>query len=74
MNAHLAKSAKFGLHWIAIPTIAIAMNLWPTLSSGLEKLQVDAGDTLLNLYFLEHAYQHLAGISIFAPEQSSTRP
>lgn len=46
------------LHWVLIPTIAVGMTLWPTLSSGLGRLQNDAGDTMLNLYFLEHAFQH----------------
>jgi hypothetical protein len=56
-------------HWIAIPAIAVAMTLWPTFSSGLSELQYDAGDTLLNLYFLEHAYQHFSRFHILQPER-----
>ena len=51
-----------------IPCIAVAMALWPSLSSGLERLQIDPGDTLLNLYFLEHAYQHFTSERIFNPD------
>ena len=51
-----------------IPCIAVAMALWPSLSSGLERLQTDPGDTLLNLYFLEHAYQHFTSERIFNPD------
>ena len=57
------------LHWLLIPGIAIGMILWPTFSSGLESLQYDPGDTLLNLYFLEHAYQHLSKLNLAATEQ-----
>lgn len=61
--------AGFGLHWILIPVIAVAMTLWPTISSGLDKLQTDPGDTLLNLYILEHAYQHFSQPHFFNPKE-----
>jgi hypothetical protein len=57
------------LHWLAIPSLAIVMTLWPTLSSGLEQFQTDPGDTLLNLYFLEHAYKHFIDFQILKPAQ-----
>ena len=50
-----------GFHWLALPITAITNLLWPTLSSGLQKLQFDPGDTLLNLYFLEHNTRYLFG-------------
>ena len=56
------------VHWFAIPCAAITMTLWPTLSSGLAKLQYDPGDSLLNLYFLEHAFQHFTSTEFFHPE------
>jgi hypothetical protein len=56
------------LHWALIPMIAVSMSLWPSLSSGLERLQFDAGDTLLNLYFLEHAFQHFTGTTTLNPD------
>lgn len=62
-------TAQQCFHWIAIPAIAVAMTLWPTFSSGLSELQYDAGDTLLNLYFLEHAYQHFSEFNILHPER-----
>ena len=68
-NKQFIKAAHFGLHWLLIPAIAVTMTLWPTLSSGLEQLQTDPGDTLLNLYFLEHAYQHFTGSNIIRPDQ-----
>ena len=43
------------------------MTLWPTLASGLRQLQTDPGDTLLNLYFLEHAYHHFKHLEILKP-------
>jgi len=52
------------LHWIFIPWIAVSMSLWPSLSSGIERLQTDPGDTLLNLYFMEHAYKHFTSAAI----------
>ena len=57
------------LHWAIVPVIATAMTLWPTLSSGLEKLQTDPGDTLLNLYFLEHAYKHFIDFQVLKPAE-----
>lgn len=68
-NKQVTQAACFGLHWLLIPAIAVTMTLWPTVSSGLEQLQTDAGDTLLNLYFLEHAYQHFTGSTILNPDQ-----
>lgn len=56
------------LHWIFIPWIAVSMSLWPSLSSGIERLQTDPGDTLLNLYFLEHAYKHFTSAAIVNPD------
>ncbi len=35
----------------------VVMVFYPTLSSGFQSMQVDAGDTLLNHYFLEHLFQ-----------------
>lgn len=61
--------ARRCLHWAIVPGIAIVVTLWPTLSTGLERLQTDPGDTLLNLYFLEHAFQHFAGLNILQPEK-----
>ena len=54
-------------NWIFVPCIAIVMSLWPTLSTGLEKLQTDPGDTVLNLYFLEHAFRHFTSLNILQP-------
>ena len=59
--------SKQCIHWGLIPLVAIAMTLWPTLSSGLRQLQTDPGDTLLNLYFLEHAYHHFKSLEILKP-------
>jgi hypothetical protein len=64
----IAKSAKTALHWLLIPLTAVAITLWPTLSSGVAVLQTDPGDTLLNHYFLEHAYQHVRDGQLFNPE------
>ena len=64
----LIKPAKTTFHWLLIPVAAIFITLWPTLSSGLELLQTDPGDTLLNHYFLEHAYQHIRDGQILNPE------
>ena len=61
--------AKSLLHWLIVPSIATSMLLWPTYSSGLAILQTDPGDTLLNAYFLEHAFQHFTSIKIFNPSQ-----
>ena len=65
MSIRSFHALKISLHWVLIPSIAIAMSLWPTLSNGLEKLQPDPGDTILNIYFLEHAYRHFTTINIF---------
>ena len=67
-NNQFNKAVHFGFHWLVVPAIAVIMTLWPTLSSGLEQLQTDAGDTLLNLYFLEHAYQHFTGPNLLSPD------
>lgn len=45
------------------------MLLWPTLSSNIETLQSDPGDTLLNAYILEHAYKHFTSLSILNPSK-----
>ena len=66
-SSPLAKLPHLFFHWAFIPLLAIGMTLWPTLSSGLSKLQTDPGDTLLNLYFLEHAYNHFKEGGIFNP-------
>ena len=63
-----AKPAKTALHWLLIPLAAVAITLWPTLSSGVAVLQTDPGDTLLNHYFLEHAYQHVRDGHLLNPE------
>ena len=68
MNQRIG-AAKSLLHWLIVPFIATSMLLWPTYSSGLETLQRDPGDTLLNAYFLEHAFQHLTSSNIFNPGQ-----
>lgn len=60
-------SSHLIVHWLGIPALAIAMTLWPSLSSGLAQFQTDPGDTLLNLYFLEHAYRHFIDFQIFTP-------
>lgn len=63
------RATQHVLHWACIPVIAVATTLWPTLSSGLENLQTNPGDTLLNLYFLEHAYAHFTGPTIWQPDK-----
>ena len=60
--------SRRGIHWILIPLLALLITLWPTLSSGLTHLQSDPGDTLLNHYFLEHAYQHVRDGQLFNPD------
>jgi hypothetical protein len=67
MSLRFKSSSCLFFHWLAIPALAIAMTLWPTLSSGLAQFQTDPGDTLLNLYFLEHAYRHFIDFQIFTP-------
>ena len=57
------------IHWLVVPIIATSMIMWPTYSSGLETLNPDPGDTLLNAYLLEHAFQHLTSLRIFSPEK-----
>ena len=56
------------LHWVLVPCFAVAMSLWPTLSTGLEQLQTDPGDTVLNLYFLEHAFRHFTSLNVLKPD------
>jgi len=68
MNQKISATKSF-LHWLIVPFIATSMVLWPTYSSGLETLQTDPGDPLLNLYFLEHAFQHFTSSNIFHPSQ-----
>ena len=65
---YILKDPSKYIHWLALPALAVISSLWPTLSTGIEKLQFDAGDTLLNLYFLEHAYQHFINFNIFKPD------
>jgi hypothetical protein len=67
-NQALKAQLQSLLHWALIPWIAVSASLWPSLFSGLERLQVDAGDTLLNLYFLEHAYKHFTSATILRPD------
>ena len=55
--------------WIVIPSVAICMTLWPALSTGLERMPVYPGDTLLNVYFLEHAFQHLTEGNLLNPDK-----
>ncbi|QNJ18525.1 putative membrane protein [Synechococcus sp. A18-25c] len=69
INIQIIKAAHLVLHYLIVPAIAVTMTLWPTLSSGLEQLQTDPGDTLLNLYFLEHAFQHFSGPNSLNPDQ-----
>lgn len=52
-----------------LPLVATLMVLWPSFSSGLSRLQTDPGDTLLNLYFLEHAYKHFTTSNIISPDK-----
>ena len=68
MNQRIS-TAKSLVHWMIVPLIATSMVLWPTYSSGLAILQADPGDTLLNAYFLEHAFKHFTSINIFNPSQ-----
>ncbi len=56
------------LHWFVIPFLAVALVLWPIVYSNLNLLLNNAGDPLLNLYFLEHAIKHLTSSNIFNPE------
>ena len=63
----LKDNSKY-IHWLALPALAVIASLWPTLFTGIERLQFDAGDTLLNLYFLEHAYQHFINFNILKPD------
>ena len=59
---------KMYVHWFLLPTIAVVLILWPAISSNLEILLSNPGDTLLNLYFLEHGVQHFTSIEVFNPE------
>ena len=69
MSSHrLVEVVRKGAHWLLVPLIAILIILWPTLSSGLTQLQTDPGDTLLNHYFLEHAYQHVREGQLMNPD------
>ena len=64
----MMETARKGVHWLLIPLLAVVTTLWPTLSSGLAQLQFDPGDTLLNHYFLEHAYQHVRDGQLLNPD------
>lgn len=59
---------NYAFHWLGAPILAVALTLWPTLLSGLSILQTDPGDTLLNHYFLEHAYQHVRDGQLLNPD------
>ena len=63
------KSIKSIVHWLLIPLIATLLTLWPSISSGLERLQTNPGDTLLNLYLMEHAFQHVTNGQLLHPER-----
>ena len=65
---YIVKPARTTLHWLLIPLAAVAITLWPTLSSGVAVMQPDPGDTLLNHYFLEHAFQHVRDGQLLNPE------
>lgn len=52
------------IHWLAIPITASLMVMWPTVQSGLERLQPDYGDVLFNLYLFEHVFQHFSSLDI----------
>ena len=43
------------------------MVMWPSVQSGLERLQPDYGDVLFNLYLFEHVFQHFTSLDIFNP-------
>ena len=61
----LNKFCNKALHWLIIPLIASLMVMWPTMKSGLERLQPDYGDVLFNLYIFEHVYKHFSTFNIF---------
>ena len=42
--------AHKSLHWLAIPSLAVVLVLWPIVYSNLDLLLIDAGVPLLNLY------------------------
>ncbi len=65
---HVNKSVKSMVNWLLIPLIATLLTLWPSISSGLERLQADPGDTLLNLYLMEHVFQHVSNGQLLHPE------
>lgn len=52
-------------HWLVIPLIASLMVMWPTVKSGLGRLQPDYGDVLFNLYIFEHVFKHFSSLNIF---------
>ncbi len=58
MTSKLNKFPAILVHWLAIPSIAIMMTLWPSISSNIDRLQTDPGDPLLNIYFFEHVFHH----------------
>ena len=62
------KLDNLGIHMVIIPTVAIGMAMWPTFSSHLDLMQTDPGDTLFNLYILEHVYQHFSKLHLINPE------
>ncbi len=48
-----------GRGWLplGVGLFGLGFSCWPTWSSGFAWMQTDAGDTVLNHYFLEHAYR-----------------
>lgn len=48
-----------GLHLLAV-AVGTGLMFHPTLTSGFRRVQTDAGDTLLNLYVLEHSWRCLS--------------
>ena len=63
------KSVESMFHWLLIPLTATLLTLWPSITSGLERLQTDPGDTLLNLYLMEHVFQHVSNGQLLHPER-----
>ena len=61
--------AKSLLHWLNVPAIETSLFLWQAHSSDHGILQTNPGDTLLNAYFLEHAFQHFTMYQYIYPSQ-----
>jgi hypothetical protein len=60
----LKKIIAKSIHWFVIPIIASLMVMWPTVQSGIERLQPDYGDVLFNLYLFEHVFKHFSSTDI----------